>query len=163
MNRRQHPSPDELMRTIRVRGVNLVLLDVDDFERTKVLTAHLDDVVPGLPIITFGSKDGMDLLPRLMHLGVRDHFQLPVQAAALTDAVECARRRLQTHPLARVKLSDLYTFLPAKPGVGTSTIALSTSCALAEEIGARTLLLDCDLGAGAIQIPAQTGAERFDR
>lgn len=153
----KHPSPDELMRTIRVRGVNLVLLDVDSFERAKVLTACIDDAMPGFPIITFGSQDGLDLLPRLMHLGVRDHLQLPVQTTALTDAVESARRRLQAHPLARVKLSDLYTFLPAKPGVGTTTIVLSTSCALAEEIGARTLLLDCDLSAGAIQFLLKLG------
>ena len=92
-----------------------------------------------------------------MHMGVRDHLTLPVSAAALAEAIESARRRLETHPLARIKLSDLYTFLPAKPGVGTTTIGLSTSCALAEEVGARTLLLDCDLAAGAIQFLLKLG------
>ena len=153
----QHPSPDELLRAIRVRGVNLVLLDVDDFDRARVLAASVDDLMPGLPIVTLGSQDGLDLLPQLMHLGVRDHLTLPVQAAALSDAVESARRRLLTHPLPRVRLADLYTFLPAKPGVGATTIALSTSCALAEEAGARTLLLDCDLAAGAIQFLLKLG------
>jgi Flp pilus assembly CpaE family ATPase len=56
-----------------------------------------------------------------------------------------------------MKSSDLYTFLPAKPGVGTSTIALSTSCALAEEMNAHTLLMDCDLAAGAIQFLLKLG------
>jgi pilus assembly protein CpaE len=92
-----------------------------------------------------------------MHLGVRDHLTLPVSVKELTVAVEAARRRLQTHPLAQLKLSDLYTFLPAKPGVGTSTIAVSTSCALAEDMNARTLLLDCDLAAGAIQFLLKLG------
>ncbi len=153
----QHPTPDELLRTIRVRDVNLVLLDVDDFDRAKVLAASMDDLMPGLPIVTLGSKDGLELLPRLMHMGVRDHLNLPVQAAALSDALESARRRLQAHPLARIRLSDLYTFLPAKPGVGTTTIALSTGCALAEELNVRTLLLDCDLAAGAIQFLLKLG------
>ncbi len=153
----QYPSPEELMRAIRVRGVNLVLLDVEDFDRARVLAASIDDLMPGLPIVTLGSRDGLELLPRLMHLGVRDHLTLPVQAAALSDALEAARRRLQTHPLARIRLSDLYTFLPAKPGVGTTTIALSTSCALAEEMNTRTLLLDCDLAAGAIQFLLKLG------
>jgi hypothetical protein len=67
----QHPAPDELMRMIRVRGVNLVLLDVDDFDRARVLAAAMDDLMPGLPIVTFGKQDGLELLPRLMHLGVR--------------------------------------------------------------------------------------------
>jgi pilus assembly protein CpaE len=153
----EFPSADELMRTIRIRGVNLVLLDVSDFERAKVLAAAVDELMPGLPIITFGSQDGLDLLPRLMHMGVRDHLTLPVSTAALTEAVQSARRRLETHPMAGIRLSDLYTFLPAKPGVGTTTISLSTSCALAEEFGARTLLLDCDLAAGAIQFLLKLG------
>jgi pilus assembly protein CpaE len=55
-------------------------------------------------------------------------------------------------------MGDLYTFLPAKPGVGCSTITMSTSCALAEEIGARTLLLDCDLAAGTIKFLLKLGS-----
>jgi pilus assembly protein CpaE len=153
----QDPSSEELLRIIRVRAVNLVLLDVDDFDRARVLAAALDDLMPGLPIITFGSQDGLELLPRLMQMGVRDHLSLPLDQAALVEAVQAARRRLDAHPLARIKLSDLYTFLPAKPGVGTTTIALSTSCALAEEVGARTLLLDGDLSAGAIQFLLKLG------
>jgi pilus assembly protein CpaE len=153
----QYPSSDELLRTLRVRGVNLILLDVDNFDNAKVLAAAIDDLMPGLPIITFGSQDGVELLPRLMHLGVRDHLTLPVGEAPLAEAVHSARRRLETHPVARIKLSDLYTFLPAKPGVGTTTLALSTSCALAEEVGARTLLMDCDLAAGAIQFLLKLG------
>jgi Flp pilus assembly CpaE family ATPase len=152
-----HPSTDELLRIMRVRGVNLLLLEVSDFERTRVLAAAADDLVPGLPIVTFGGRDAVELLPRLMHMGVRDHLSVPVEGPALTEAVESARRRLLTHPLAGIKLSDLYTFLPAWPGVGATTIALSASCALAEEMGARTLLLDCDLAAGAIQFLLKLG------
>ena len=153
----EFPSTDELTRTVRTRGVNLMLLDVDDFEHAKGLAAAVDELMPGLPVITFGRQDGLDLLPRLMHLGVRNHLILPVSAAALADAVQSARRRLETHPMAGIRLSDLYTFLPAKPGVGTTTITLSASCALAEELGARTLLLDCDLAAGAIQFLLKLG------
>jgi Flp pilus assembly CpaE family ATPase len=153
----EHPSADETLRTIRARSVNLLLLDVDDFDQAKVLAATVDDLVPGLPIVTFSGQDALDLLPRLMPLGVRNHLTVPVGDAALVEAVQAARRRLQTHPMAGIRLSDLYTFLPAKPGTGASTIALSTSCALAEQMGARTLLLDGDLAAGAIQFLLKLG------
>ncbi|HEY1756280.1 MAG TPA: hypothetical protein VGG72_12840 [Bryobacteraceae bacterium] len=153
----RHPSPDALLRSIRIRGVNLVLLDADDFDRAKDLAAAMDHQMPGIPVITFGSQEGLKRLPRMKHKGMRDHLMLPVSDAALADGVFSARRRLQTHPLAEAKLSDLYTFLPAKAGVGASTIALSTSCALAEELGARTLLLDCDLHSGAIQFLLKLG------
>jgi Flp pilus assembly CpaE family ATPase len=42
--------------------------------------------------------------------------------------------------------------------VGTSTIAMSTSCALAENLDVKTLLLDCDLAAGTIQFLLKLGS-----
>ena len=68
-----------------------------------------------------------------MHLGVREHLNFPLDASVLANAIDSARRRLVTHPMAAARQSDLYTFLPAKPGVGTSTIAVSASHALAED------------------------------
>ena len=146
-----YPSPDELLRAIRVRKADLVLLCIDDWAPSEAIITGLDNAAPGLPVITFRSHDSQELMPKLMHLGIREHLSYPLDAVALADAVDSARRRLITHPVAAARQSDLYTFLPAKPGVGTSTLAVSTSHALAEDLGARTLLLDCDLAAGSIR------------
>jgi pilus assembly protein CpaE len=146
-----YPSPDELLRTIRVRKADLVLLCLDDWAQSEATISGLDNAVPGLPVITFDGHDSPETLPRLMHLGVREHLHFPLDASALASAIDSARRRLVTHPVAATRQSDLYTFLPAKPGVGTSTLAVGTSHALAEDFSARTLLLDCDLAAGAIR------------
>jgi Flp pilus assembly CpaE family ATPase len=62
----------------------------------------------------------------------------------LAAAIESTRQQSEKHPSPALRYADLYTFLPAKPGVGTSAIAISASCALAEDIGARTLLMDCE-------------------
>lgn len=139
------------MRAIRVRKADLVLLCLDDWAPSEAIVSSLDNAVPGLPVITFSSHDATDLLPKLMHLGIREHLRFPLNAPGLAEAIDSARRRLIAHPVAAARQSDLYTFLPAKPGVGTSTLAVSTSHALAEDLGARTLLLDCDLAAGAIR------------
>jgi pilus assembly protein CpaE len=146
-----YPSPDELLRAIRVRKVDLVLLCIDDWVPAEAILNGLDNAVPGLPIITFCTHDSPELLPKLMHLGIREHLAFPLEAEALANAIESGRRRLVTHPVAAARQSDLYTFLPAKPGVGSSTLAVSTSHALAEDLGARTLLVDCDLAAGSIR------------
>jgi pilus assembly protein CpaE len=146
-----YPSPDELLRAIRVRKADLLLLCIDEWSQSEAIINGLDNTVPGLPVITFDGHDSPELLPKLMHLGVREHLNFPLDASALASAVDRARRRLVTHPVAAARQSDLYTFLPAKPGVGTSTLAVSASHALAEDFGARTLLLDCDLAAGAIR------------
>ncbi len=152
-----YPSKDELLRAIRLRKLDLLLLDVDDFEQARILITFLDDAVPGLVVITLGSQKNVELLPKLMNLGVRDHLTSPIDAVELAGATRMAVHHLRQHPVVRPRLGNLYTFLPAKPGVGTSTIAVSVSCALAEGLGARTLLMDCDLAAGAIQFLLRLG------
>jgi pilus assembly protein CpaE len=123
-----------------------------------MLARCIDDLVPGFPIITVSSREGVEVLHKLMHLGIREHLTSPIQESTLADAVEAVRQRLRTHPVSAPALADLYTFLPAKPGVGTSTIAVSTSCALAEDLGVKTLLLDSDLAAGTIQFLLKLGS-----
>ena len=153
-----YPSPEELLRVIRVRKVDLLLLCVDDFAQSEILAKCIDDLMPGFPVITVSSRDGVEVLHKLMHLGIREHLTSPIQESTLADAVEAVRQRLRTHPVSASTLADLYTFLPAKPGVGTSTIAVSTSCALAEDLGVKTLLLDGDLAAGTIQFLLKLGS-----
>jgi pilus assembly protein CpaE len=92
-----------------------------------------------------------------MHLGIREHLTSPIEESKLAAAVEAVKQRLRTHPVSAPSPADIYTFLPAKPGVGTSTIAVSTSCALAEDLGVKTLLLDGDLTAGTIQFLLKLG------
>ena len=152
-----YPSPEELLRLIRVRKVDLLLLCVDDFAHSEMLAKCIDDLMPGFPIITISRREGVEVLRKVMHLGIREHLTSPIQESTLADAVEAVRQRLRTHPVSAPSLADLYTFLPAKPGVGTSTIAVSTSCALAEDLGVKTLLLDCDLAAGTIQFLLKLG------
>jgi pilus assembly protein CpaE len=147
----EYPSTDDLLRIVRVRKLDLLFLDVDDFAHAQELLAFLEISIPGLPVITLSSQKDVALLPKLMHLGIREHLTSVIEPAAMEEAVRSTEHRLKVQPVPTPRLSDLYSFLPAKPGVGTTTIALSVSCAIAEDVGARTLLLDCDLAAGAIK------------
>jgi len=153
-----YPSPDELLRTIRVRKIDLLLLSVDDFAQSEILAKCIDDLTPGFPVVAISRTDGVEVLQKLMHLGIREHLTSPIDESRLAEAIADAGRRLKTHPVSAFTPADLYTFLPAKPGVGASTIALSTSSALIEELGVRTLLLDADLAAGTIQFLLKLGS-----
>lgn len=153
-----YPSPEELLLTIRVRKIDLLLLCVDDFAHSEMLARCIDDLMCGFPVITVSSHDGEEVLHKLMHLGIRSHLTSPLQETTLVAAVADAERRLKTHPVSSRTPGDLYTFLPAKAGVGASTLVLSTSCALADDLGVKTLLLDADLAAGTIQFLLRLGA-----
>jgi pilus assembly protein CpaE len=151
------PSSSDLLRTIRVRKASLLLFGVKDLLRFEFVAKAIDDLMPGFPIITVGNHDDASVLRSVMHLGVREHISSPIDGGRLREAVAAAAQRLQTHPIPIFKQADLYAFLPAKPGSGTTTIAVSASCALVEEFGAKTLLMDCDIAAGTVQFLLKLG------
>jgi len=146
-----YPSPEELLRTIRIQDVDLLFLCVEDLAHSEILANCIEDSMSGFPIIAASRRKDPNLLRKLMHLGIREYLASPIQESALAVAVEAVRLRLKTRPVAAPSLAEIYTFMPAKAGVGTSTIAVSASCALAETLGIKTLLLDGDLAAGTIQ------------
>jgi pilus assembly protein CpaE len=152
-----YPVLDDLLRTIRVRKPDFLFLGIEDLSQVEALAAQLDELVPDLPIVAVGRHLELEVMPKLMHLGVREYLTLPIDVPRLAGVLDSVERQLRKHPLRLVGLGDLYTFLPAKPGVGCSTIAVSTSCALADDLGARTLLIDCDFAAGPIKFLLKMG------
>ncbi|MBZ5607340.1 MAG: hypothetical protein LAP38_03715 [Acidobacteriia bacterium] len=152
------PEPDEFMRIIRARRPDFVFICVDDFLPFSLLTTTIDDCMPGLPVIGVGREANLlQLVPKLMRLGVRELLTAPITPEKLTETITSVAGQLSKHPAPLARLGDLYAFLPAKPGVGSSTIAISTSCALAHELNVRTLLLDCDLAAGVTRFLLKLG------
>jgi len=153
-----YPDPEELLRMIRARRPDFLFLSVEDYPQLRALTAAIDDHMPGLPVISFGPATNLaELIPKLMHLGVREFLAVPIAREKLRAAIEATKVQLSKHPAPLAREADLYAFLPAKPGVGSSTIAISTSCALAHELHIRTILLDCDLAAGTTKFLLKLG------
>lgn len=153
-----YPDPNDFLRIVRARRPDFVFISAQDFDRLQTLVAALDDRMPGIPIVSVArDADPLQLIPKLMHLGVRELLTSPITHEMLAEALASIARRLAKHPAPAVRLGDLYAFFPAKPGVGSSTIAVSTSCALADELHVRTLLLDCDLMAGVTKFLLKIG------
>jgi pilus assembly protein CpaE len=152
-----YPTPDDLLRSVRAQKPDFLFLCMEDFSQVEVLLGRLDDLMPGFLVVAFGGHLEPDVMRKLMHLGVREYLSSPIKRAELAEVIDSVKRYLKRHPAPVARLADLYTFLPAKPGVGTSTIAASTSCALASDLGAHTLLLDCDLDAGTTKFLLKLG------
>src|SRR5579871_3018418 len=82
----EYPSTDNLFRTVRVRKVDLLFLDLDDFPQAQELLAFLAVTVPGLPIITLSTHKDETLLMKLMHFGVREHLTSAITRKAIEEA-----------------------------------------------------------------------------
>ena len=131
----------------RLRGVSsehkcIVILDFSDPQAMAV--ARAVDGRPQIATIAVGGDGSRDELLQLMQVGVRDvlpHF-------TYRDILHAANRAAASLACAGELLADLYTFVPAKPGCGASTLATQATAVAARLAQEPTLLLDFDIRLG---------------
>jgi pilus assembly protein CpaE len=87
---------------------------------------------------------------RIMQAGVRHFLTVPLALEALADTMARVAELRDRTPQKSPGANSVYSFLPAKPGAGTSTIAVNTALHLAAAEQPSVLLVDFDLNLGTI-------------
>jgi pilus assembly protein CpaE len=152
-----YPSLEAVLQAIRIDRPDLLFVHVSDLVQLGAFLLALDDLVSGIPVVALGAPLDVDGTMRFMRLGIREYVTYPLEHAKLEEAVTAVRERLKKHPLAS-RSTAMFSFLPVKPGVGCSTIALAAASVMAGDLGVRTLLIDGDLYSGPIRFQLKLGA-----
>lgn len=146
----RYPASPELGRLLRAYAPQVVLLCADRLAQALEAAAAVEEAVPGLPVVAFGSHLEPQTLLELMKAGIRDYLPPPFESHAVADLARRLREKLARHPIS-FELTDLVlAFLPAKAGVGASTIAVNLAVALARRPDKNVLLVDFDLNSGLV-------------
>jgi len=133
-----------------------LLLDLSaDTEAALKALQKMRQAAPDLYIIASHYQSEPDLVIGCMRAGAQDFLAQPLRRTEFRDAMarleQNARRSSATGP----KLGKLYTFVGAKGGVGTTTLAVNFA-AIAAQSKRNTVLLDLDMRANdaALQLGA---------
>jgi pilus assembly protein CpaE len=86
-----------------------------------------------------------------MRAGVREFLTEPFEERTVLETLASIKTLLDRRPAAYESTNQIFSFLPAKPGVGASTIAVNVSGALARRGNTRVLLSDFDLSSGMLR------------
>lgn len=97
----------------------------------------------GTKVVVVGAANDIMLYRELMRCGVSEYMVAPVQPLQLISAIG----GLFSDP-ARPFIGRSIAFVGARGGSGSSTVAHNTAYALAERVGANTVLVDYDLPFG---------------
>jgi pilus assembly protein CpaE len=144
----EYPDPAALSEIRRGSFGCVVFLDFSDPIRAKAAAAELDRSYPTATAVALHAcKQPRDLI-ELMQLGIREVVTLPVIASDVVRAFANAARKLKTPLGPKEEGGHLYAFLPSKPGVGATTLAVHGAAAAARIANQRTLLLDFDFRLG---------------
>jgi pilus assembly protein CpaE len=155
----RYPSEQELPGLIRAHAPQLFFLDVGGLAEALRLAAAIEAQAPGAQIVALDRRSDPRTLVELMRAGIREFLAVPESLGELGGVIERAAAALDRTPVSIAVTDEVITFLPAKPGVGCSTVALNASVALAEEPSARVLLADFDLNCGMISFFLRLEAE----
>ncbi len=147
----EYPSGAGLARALRTFSPQAVFLSFEQAETAIAVMRFLESEADGLPVVGLHTLANLPLLLQAMRAGVREFLAPPFDREQLGDALRTMRSLLKRAPLSYSATEHIYSFLPAKPGVGTSTVAMNVSAALAQEPGMRVLLSDMDLTCGMVR------------
>jgi pilus assembly protein CpaE len=146
----QYPSEEELDRFLQVAGPAIVFLGTEDTGRALSLALAIDRAGTGAQVVVLGNTCDPQVLVESMQVGVREFLSLPLDTDRLNEAVCRIAEVLERKPLAFKSTDAVYSFLPAKPGDGASTVALNVSAAVARRTQGKMLLADFDLNLGMV-------------
>ena len=137
------PTPDNAIRFFQTSPARIVFLDVRE-DAALQISSEMELRDPGLQFIALGETAE----PNVSWRGIQERLALPLDPPALTEAVARRIRVLEKLPTRLRKPTSFLSFLPAKAGVGATTLACGLADILATEY--KTLLCDFDMATGTI-------------
>lgn len=154
----EYPASGGISEIAEGAGLDLVFLCFDSRSRASEVASQLARLAPSLQVVGFARTCDPPTLLESMRCGIREFLPAPFERQMVRDALSrlselVERRRTENATDA------IYAFLPAKAGVGCSTIALNTAVALSALPQASTLLADFDLNCGILGFMLQCGAQ----
>lgn len=130
---RHHPAPNLIV--VERRAPNDVILS-----ELEELAQGCD---PGIKVLVIGYSNDIEFYRELMRRGVSEYVVGPVGVVSLVGAISGIYRGSSS-----VKLGQVYAFLGAKGGVGSSTVAHNVGWTMARSFGSDVVVADLDLPFG---------------
>jgi len=129
----------------------LMLIDVTEANDPVAELAELAEALgPSTTLLAIGAVNDVSLYRQLTAFGVADYLVKPVSSEVLSQALTASLRVYSAPGTARS--TQLFAFIGARGGVGTTTVAISTAWLLAHEFKVRTTLIDLDLHFGNLAL-----------
>ncbi len=143
----EFPPEDVLRRIIRARAPQVVFIGLDDSHGCENTNNQLETESPWIQRI--GLHESKDPSTFRLALRLRMHEALvePFHRNDIDDVVSRTAKLLAASPDGAPK-NHLFAFVPAKPGVGSSTIAANATWAFSRMQKSEVLLADFDLSSG---------------
>lgn len=152
----QHTTPigvdeTELASFFQLQAPWIVFIDISHLESALRLAGHIRNLARGTQLVAVGTDKSPEVVVQAMRAGMREFLTVPVSTEETLDALARLHGVLRENPPEHEVQQHVISFLPAKPGVGASTLCVNVAAALAGIPGIRAGLLDFDLHCSVLE------------
>lgn len=146
-----YPTEVELIRSVRALAAAILFVNFQSLKKGLEIVQILESGGIPLQVVGFDRKLDPAVLRATMRAGVREFLTEPFEVRVVLETLASIKTLLDRQPAVYGAANHLFSFLPSKAGVGTSTIAANVSAALARRPNTHVLLADFDLSCGMLR------------
>jgi len=143
-----YPSADQIGHLVRMWDPNLVFISMENAESAARLNQAFDSSFGSIQRIALSTHEDPSALRLALQLRMMELLAPPFEQGSVREVLTRVLDYLDQHPQKKTNAGQIYAFMPAKGGVGASTIAANAIRAFAEVPESRALLADFDVSSG---------------
>lgn len=146
-----YPNNVELTRAVRATAPEVTFISVENIAKVQEILKQFETDAPGMQLIAISREADPQVLLEAMRSGIREFCTLPFGRQALAESINRIHEQLRKRPAVVASTNQIFSFLPSKAGVGTSTLALNVSVALSKLPETSVVLSDFDMNSGMMR------------
>lgn len=141
------PDAETLARSLRAWAPAIIFLDINH-PAVEQTNAQLATEFPQIRRVAIHAAQVPEVFRRVLQMGMRELVNPPFKNATFGMALDRLAADIVANPPQQSSACRVSAFMPAKAGVGASTIAAHASWAVAANPESRVLLMDLDRHSG---------------
>ncbi len=146
-----YPSAHDLRRLVRAWAPEVVFLDIENIDMAETVARQLEAEFPAIQRVAIHPSQNVSVLRRVLQLHMSQLLSAPFERAELAQVLDQLERDLGARPVVIESTDRFFAFMPAKAGVGASTIAANATWAFSQMPNTSVLLADFDMASGVTE------------
>lgn len=155
-----YPSAQDLSRVIRAWAPEVVFLSIENVERAEPVARQLENDFPAIQRVAIHGSQDVAVLRCVLQMRMTQLLSSPFENAEVGQVLDQLERDLEVRPVVIDSTDRFFAFMPAKAGVGASTIAANTTWAFGQMENSSVLLADFDMASGVVEFMFNTSHDR---
>jgi len=143
-----YPTKEDLRRLVRAWAPEIIFLNVESENMAAVIAGQLEAEFPAIQRVALHSSQNASVFRMVLRLHMSQLLASPFERSETIQILDQIQRDLEARPATINSTDRFFAFMPAKAGVGASTIAANATWAFSQPKDAVVLLADFDMHSG---------------